>query len=178
MIRRLFQPSNWQQLLRRGGKRERIEAVKEAIAGRSFKHVEALEARIAPASVATLSGGNISVLGDDGVPGVEALVFTISGSDLVITDSTSPITAGVGFTQNGANQVTVPLASFTGSLLVDTGIGADTVSLNSALNSNRRYHEHDQSHGFCQPRGERNRSDFVDDNSRYFRDRGVEYFRG
>lgn len=95
--------------------------------------IEVLEARIAPASLATLDvSGNISVLGDQGGAGEgETLVFTISGSDLHISDATSAITAGSGFTQNGANAVFVALASFTGDLTVDSGTGADSLTHSS-----------------------------------------------
>ncbi|MEA3211935.1 MAG: hypothetical protein QOE70_4992, partial [Chthoniobacter sp.] len=102
---------------------------------RSFGHsIEPLEARIAPATLAILSGGNISVLGDQGGAGeIETLTFTVSGSDLHIADPTHAITAGAGFTQSGANEVFIALSSLTGNLTVNTGTGADALALSSNL---------------------------------------------
>ncbi len=96
--------------------------------------IEPLESRIAPAALATLAAGSIAVQGDQGGVGeVETLTFTISGSDLHISDPTHAITAGAGFTQNGANDVFIAFSSLTVDLAVDTGTGADTVAVNSAL---------------------------------------------
>ena len=96
--------------------------------------IEVLETRIAPASLATLSGGSISVTGDQGAAGeVESLHFTVVTGVLHITDATHSITAGTGFSTVSANEVTVALSSFTGDLTVDTGTGADLLSFDSAL---------------------------------------------
>src|ERR1044071_4140448 len=99
------------------------------------QNVEVLEGRIAPASIATLTGGgSITVVGDQGVPGeIETLVFSLSGGLLHITDATHAITAGSGFTQNGGNDVSILLTSLTADLTVDTGTGADLISINSAF---------------------------------------------
>ncbi len=96
--------------------------------------IEVLESRIAPASLAILSGGGITVLGDQGGAGeVETLIFSISGGNLHISDPTHGITGAGGFSSGGGNDIFVSLSSFTGNLAVDTGIGADTLTFSSAL---------------------------------------------
>ncbi|MEQ1858792.1 MAG: autotransporter-associated beta strand repeat-containing protein [Chthoniobacteraceae bacterium] len=104
--------------------------------GVSAPAVEVLEARISPASLASLDvAGNISVLGDQGATSeIETLIFTVNAGELHIVDPTHPITAGPGFIQSGANEVTIALTLFTGNLTVDTGTGADTLAFSSDLN--------------------------------------------
>ena len=115
------------------GKRKTIaETKKKKAVGQG---VEALEGRIAPATLASLSSGSISVLGDQGGVGeVETLHFTVSAGDLHITDPTHGITAGAGFSTVSANEVSIPLSSLTGDFTINTGTGADLLSLDSALN--------------------------------------------
>jgi hypothetical protein len=99
--------------------------------------VEVLESRIAPATLASLSSGSITVSGDQGgASEVETLTFTIittSGPELHISDATHAITAGSGFTQNGTNDVFIALSSLTANLTVNSGAGADTLAFSSDL---------------------------------------------
>lgn len=96
---------------------------------------EPLEDRIAPASLATLTAGSVSVQGDQGSAGeADVIHVSILDADLHFTDSGGgSITAGTGFTQNGSSDVFVPLSSFTGTLSVNTGTGADQIVIDSAL---------------------------------------------
>ncbi len=101
--------------------------------------IEPLEARIAPATIVSLSGGNLSVLGDSGAAGTETLSFVLSGGNLVISDSGGQaVTAsGAGVNQGTGTSVSVVFASITGDFTLDTGVGGsggpDTVDFDSAL---------------------------------------------
>ena len=126
-----LKPSSWQQFLKSLKKRE-VAAL--PLGKKPTIQPEVLENRIAPASLASLSSGSITVSGDQGAAGeVETLVFTIVSGDLYITDATHSITAGSGFTQNGGNEVYIALSSLTDDFTVNTGTGSDTVTFSDAL---------------------------------------------
>lgn len=106
--------------------------------------IEILEARIAPATLVSLDAitHRLLVQGDyvdDGSstvqPGApESLSFTIAQTNLVITDSLHGVTAvGSGVSQAGLSQVTIPLASLTGDIAIDTGTGTDSLSFSNTL---------------------------------------------
>ncbi len=97
--------------------------------------IEVLESRIAPASLAMLDEtGSVTILGDQGGPGeIESLTVSIIGVNLHFTDASNGITAGGGFTQNGANDVFLALSELTANLTVNTGTGADTLAFSSDL---------------------------------------------
>jgi len=59
--------------------------------------------------------------------GGNQLTFSVSGTNLVVTDSTG-ITAGAGVTQVNATTVQATLADITGTLDIDTSDGTDTVA--------------------------------------------------
>ena len=120
----------WQKFLQSLKKRE----VTALPLGKKFTlQPEVLENRIAPASIASLSSGSISVNGDQGGAGeIETLVFTVSGVDLHITDA-GGITPGSGFTFVSANEVSIALSSLTADFTVNTGTGADAVTFSDAL---------------------------------------------
>jgi len=94
---------------------------------------ELLEQRTLPASVMVASGVLMVVDG-----GTEANNITMGlsgdGMSLVITDSANALTAGAGTTQDGAMQVSVPIAGLTGSQFM-LGSGDDVLTLDFANGS-------------------------------------------
>ncbi len=96
--------------------------------------LEALESRIAPSTVVTLSAGSLGVLGDAGGGGEdESLVLTVAGGALRISDAGHAIVAGLGTVQDGPHSVLAPLASLTDSVHVFTGGGHDSVAIEGAM---------------------------------------------
>ncbi len=81
---------------------------------------------------ATLDGsGNLSVTDSDPVGRANALSVSRSGSNLIITDLAeqfSAVPAG-GSLSNGNKTLTIPLASVTGKLILNTGLGNDVVTV-------------------------------------------------
>lgn len=96
--------------------------------------IEALETRIAPASLASITNGNINISGDQSGPGqIETLSISVTGGVLHINDASHAVTAGNGFTQNGPNDASISLAALTGDFTINTGTGADSVNFTSVL---------------------------------------------
>ena len=57
------------------------------------------------------------------------LIVSRNGDNVRIHDPGNPLTAGAGTTQVNGNTVEVPLAAVTGAVLMSTGNGADTVTI-------------------------------------------------
>ncbi len=125
MISRLLNPQRWSRLTQFFKQRApRLPAARTS-------GIEVLESRIAPASVVSLSGSDLSVI--DGVSGNDAITVTIinAGVDYQFTDP-SGITAGTGATQVNGTTVTVPTANFS-TLDIQTNGGTDSIGFASAL---------------------------------------------
>jgi hypothetical protein len=96
--------------------------------------VEPLEARIALSTVVTLSGGNLTIVGDhDSAGQSESLFISQALGFLQISDPSHAVTAGHGVTAAGVNLVRVPIAALHGSLTIKTGSGADSVEIVNGL---------------------------------------------
>jgi hypothetical protein len=96
--------------------------------------LEALESRIAPSTLVTLSAGTLGVMGDAGGGGEdESLVLSVSGTSLRISDPAHAIVAGFGTVQDGVHSVLAPLASLTDAVRVFTGGGHDSVAIEGAM---------------------------------------------
>ena len=94
--------------------------------------LEPLEARIAPATTVTFSAGTLTIAGQNGQD--ETILLQTLNSTLQITDTLHSVTNGGGGTQNGANEVDIPLASLTGDINIDLGTGADKLTFDVTLN--------------------------------------------
>ncbi len=94
--------------------------------------LEILEGRIAPASVVSLSTGNLLV--NDGANGADTIIISVSGANYHFAD-VGGITAGSGASQIDGNNVEVSIASVTGSFTVATNGGNDSVTFSTALST-------------------------------------------
>jgi hypothetical protein len=74
--------------------------------------------------VATLSSGKLTIIDANGSKN-NAITLSVSGSNLVVTD-----TSGEIFSNTGTNTYTVPLTSITGSITVNSMGGNDTLTVN------------------------------------------------
>ncbi len=92
--------------------------------------IEPLEARIAPASVVSLTGGNLSVV--DGANLVDTITISTTAVDYVFSDPNG-ITAGSGANAINGNTVTVPIANVSGRFDVMTNGGNDSVTFVTAF---------------------------------------------
>lgn len=108
--------------------KRRAELAKKRAKIRRRTSLETLVRRQLLAVDVSISGGDLQIV--DGASSTDTLTLTTSGADLVIEDTTNPITVtGIaGSTGSGTTTVTVPLASITNNQInVLTGGGDDSV---------------------------------------------------
>jgi hypothetical protein len=77
-------------------------------------------------SQVNLAGGNLTVSGDSQV---NTYIVTLVGANIEIEDTSNPIFAGTGATQDGPNKVTVPAANVTTSITFNGGDGNDSLDV-------------------------------------------------
>ncbi|MGB5052107.1 MAG: FG-GAP-like repeat-containing protein, partial [Caldilineaceae bacterium] len=78
---------------------------------------------------AVLAGGNLSITDVGGGSSNDNLTISCSGPNIIITDPVNSLSAGIGMTQVDANTVSVPTASVTGAITVETLGGDDTLTV-------------------------------------------------
>ena len=94
--------------------------------------IEPLESRIAPASLVSLTGGDLSVF--DSVNGNDTITISVNAGNYHFNDP-SGIGSGSGSFQIDGNNVEVPIAAVTGNFSVLTNGGNDTVTFSTALST-------------------------------------------
>ncbi len=98
--------------------------------------LETLEDRALLSSIsASLVNGDLTISDSDATGKNNFLSVSVSGSNLVVSDSFETFIAAPsgGVLSNGNTTLTIPLASVTGTLTIDGGKGTDNISIN-ALN--------------------------------------------
>ncbi len=86
---------------------------------------------------ASIIGNDLTVVDVDSTARNNDLTISVSGGNLVVTDANETfdtVPAG-GVLSNGNKTLTIPLASFTGKLIVNTGLGDDQINVSSGLTS-------------------------------------------
>ena len=116
----------------------RFRSVKKSRRARTRIGVsEALEQRVMLTTNVALVGSDLEIRDGSSAGEANDLTLSVSGGSLVISESTNQIdvTGIAGATGSGTNAVTIPLTAFTGDVVVNALGGDDTIDI-SALGSN------------------------------------------